>query len=188
MTMPGVIRPIMLMDGLGLCFSVMFWRMSQQDVRLKSAQGDSLLTIRMIVAGGPGIFFYFNFNLRLLLMYFAICFFSKLSLCTFIKKNTINLKLNLMIHCASGTTELEGNVDIWVFLSKESTSISPVFLVNFIISMPSWHHLCFWVDTAAIVTAYIDGWKSSDQISLDIFNQAESAAVVQIWTNIETFR
>ena len=104
------------------------------------------------------------------------------------KKNTINLKLNLIIHCASGTTELEGNVDIWVFLSKESTSLSPVFLVNFIISMPSWHHLCFWVDTAAIVTAYIDGWKSSDQISLDIFNQAESAAVVQIWTNIETFR
>ena len=55
MTKPGVIRPTKITDGLGLCFSVMFWRLSQQDVRLKSSQGDSLLTIRLFMTADTGI-------------------------------------------------------------------------------------------------------------------------------------
>jgi hypothetical protein len=47
MTKPGVFEPVNLSDGLGLCFSVRFWRLSQQDVRLKNSQRNSVLTVRL---------------------------------------------------------------------------------------------------------------------------------------------
>jgi hypothetical protein len=46
-TRPGTIRPHPLTDGLGLCFSVFFWHLSQQDVRLKNSHGENLLALRM---------------------------------------------------------------------------------------------------------------------------------------------
>jgi hypothetical protein len=36
-----------LSDGLGLCFSVAFWRETQQDVRLDSSGGDNILSVKM---------------------------------------------------------------------------------------------------------------------------------------------
>jgi hypothetical protein len=54
-TQPGVIGDHTLADGLSLCFSVMFWHLTQQDVRFKDAQGYSILTLRMTVSPYSGI-------------------------------------------------------------------------------------------------------------------------------------
>jgi hypothetical protein len=40
-------------DGLGFCFAVAFWRLTQQDVRLRSSEKATVLTARMIVTTGP---------------------------------------------------------------------------------------------------------------------------------------
>jgi hypothetical protein len=58
-TLPGAIKPHSLADGLGLCFSVLFWHLSQQDVRLKNSQGTNLLILRMTVRRYPGTIWFF---------------------------------------------------------------------------------------------------------------------------------
>ena len=168
-------KTIILTDGLGVCFSVMFWHLNQQDVRLKSSLGDSLLTVRMIVTKELGIVFFNIFQLHKL---------GSIEITGFYPSQGSESEL----HNSSTTTGLDGRVEIWIFLSQDSTSRPSFFLFNFSISMPVWHHLCIWLDSSAMITAYLDGWQATELISLEALDQTASTEVVQIWTNMETFR
>jgi hypothetical protein len=98
----------------------------------------------------------------------------------------------------TSTTGLEASVRVWLLVSHHAfttTILSPqqFLLFEFNLIMPAWHHLCFWLDPAGCVTAYLDGQQLLNPIPLPLeyaFNETSisRAEVTQIWTNMETFR
>jgi hypothetical protein len=79
-------------------------------------------------------------------------------------------------------TGLNSSVEIWML---SQSSFPSMFLFKFSLMLPAWRHLCFWVDSGANVTAYLDGQLVVDQVAVGTPSQA---VVGHIWTNVEKFR